>query len=314
MFSYILIRSLSSLVTLLVVCVVAFGIVHFTPGNPASIILGEMATAAEVEALSERLGLNRPMAVQFVDWLTDLARGDLGESLFFDESVLSLIWSRREPTLLLLVLSLTIATLIGVPAGIFAALRRNTFGDQFFSVFALLGVAVPNFWLGLMLILVFSVSLNLFPSGGYREIADVGLWPAVRHMILPSLTLGFAEAALISRVTRAAFLEVSDLDFVRTATSKGLPRGAVVLKHVLRNALIPIITVIALSAAALLGGAVVTETVFTLPGIGRLVITSVSQRDYPVVQGIVLLAAVAYVVINLLVDLCYAFIDPRVEY
>lgn len=314
MFSYIVVRSLSSLVTLLVVCVVAFGIVHFTPGTPASIMLGEMATAEEVDALTDRLGLNRPMHVQFFDWVTDLARGDLGESLFFDVPVLSLIWSRREPTLLLLVLSVTIAVVVGVPAGIFAALRRNTAVDQFFSVFALLGVAVPNFWLGLMLILAFSVSLGLFPSGGYREIAEVGFWPAIRHLILPALTLGFAEAALISRVTRASFLEVGELDFVRTANSKGLPRHKVVLKHILRNALIPIITVVALSAAALLGGAVVTETVFTLPGIGRLVVTSVSQRDYPVVQGIVLLAAVAYVVINLLVDLCYALIDPRVEY
>lgn len=314
MLNYILVRSVSSLVTLFVVCVVAFGIVHFTPGSPASIMLGEMATRAEVEALTERMGLNRPIVVQFGDWLLDVLRGDFGRSLFFDRSVLELIWSRREPTLLLLVFSMVVAIAIGVPAGIFAALKRNSFVDQFFSVFALLGVAVPNFWLGLMLILAFSVSLNWLPSGGYQDLSDGGLWDSARHLILPAITLGFAEAALISRVTRAAFLEVSGLDFVRTARSKGLPHGAIVYKHVLRNALIPIITVIGLSTAALLGGAVVTETVFTLPGIGRLVVSSVTQRDYPVVQGIVLLAAVVYVVVNLLIDMSYALIDPRIEY
>lgn len=314
MFTYIFVRSLTSLVTLLVVCVVAFGIVHFTPGSPASIMLGEMATRAEVEALSERLGLERPVVVQFGDWLGNVVRGDFGRSLFFDRAVVELIWSRREPTLLLLAFSMVVAILIGVPAGIFAAVKRNTFVDQFFSVFALLGVAVPNFWLGLMLILAFSVSLDWFPSGGYLDLADGGFWASARHLVLPAITLGFAEAALISRVTRAAYLEVSELDFVRTARSKGVSRSAVAYKHVLRNALIPIVTVIGLSTAALFGGAVVTETVFTLPGIGRLVVSSVTQRDYPVVQGIVLLAAVVYVVINLLIDLSYALIDPRVEY
>jgi peptide/nickel transport system permease protein len=311
---YIARRVIISVFTLLIVSLVIFGIVHFTPGDPARIMAGEVAAAEDVERIRRELGLDRPIAVQYIGWLAQLLRGDLGRSLFLQRPVTQAILERAEPTLLLTVFSLALAVLIGVPAGIVAAVRRGSVADQALAVVALLGLCIPNFFLGMMLILVFSVGFGLLPSGGYVPLAEGNLALTLRYLYLPILTLGFSESALISRITRAAMLDTLSQDYVRTARSKGLRDRMVVLKHAFRNSLVPILTVVGLALGVLLGGAVVTETVFTIPGVGRLVVSSIARRDYPVIQGVVLTIAVLYVVVNLVIDLAYTFVDPRIRY
>jgi peptide/nickel transport system permease protein len=314
MTSYLIKRIVDMFGVLLVVAIVVFSIIHLTPGDPARVMAGDIATEAEVARIREALGLNQPLHIQFVNWSLNLLRGDLGNSLYLERPVLTAIVERAEPTIILTILSMILAITVGVITGVISAARHNTFTDQLLSVIALVGVSIPNFWLGLILILVFAVNLGWFPSSGYSTIAEGGLWQSLRYLFLPAFALGLSQAALISRITRSSMLDVFRQDFVRTAFAKGLARYAVVYFHVLRNALIPIVTVVGIVLAVLLSGAIIVEVVFAIPGLGRLTIASIARRDYPVIQGVVLVVTVIYVLINLIVDLLYTVIDPRVKY
>lgn len=311
---YLLRRIIEVVPVLLVVTVVVFTILYLTPGDPARVMLGDMATEADVLRLRESLGLERPIHVQYLVFLGSLARGDLGESLALDRSVLRALLERAEPTIALTILSLMVAIVVGVVTGVIAAVYHNRPTDQILSTLALVGVSIPNFWLGLLLILVFAVRFGWFPAAGYPPIAEKGLVESLRYLILPSFALGLSQASIISRITRSTMLDIFRQDFVRTAVAKGVGQRLVVIRHVFVNALVPIITVVGLVLAALLSGAVVIETVFAIPGLGRLVISSIARRDYPVIQGIVLLTALVYVLVNFVVDLLYTVVDPRVRY
>lgn len=313
MATYILRRLLTLIPVLLLVSIMTFMLVHLTPGDPVSQLLGDDATGAEIEAVRDRLGLNEPLYEQYFTWLFNVIQGDLGQSLFADEPVAGMILSRVEPTLFLTFMALLFTLVIGLPAGVFSAIKHNSAIDQSLMIVALLGVSMPNFWLGLNLILLFSVYLGWFPVGGYTPISE-SLFGAIESLILPAFALGFSQAALVARITRSSMLEVLRNDYVRTARAKGLGNRVVYYRHALKNALLPTVTVIGVVVAVLIGGAVVTETVFTLPGAGRLVVNSVLRRDYPVVQGAILIVALLYVLINLLVDILYVYIDPRVKY
>jgi peptide/nickel transport system permease protein len=259
------------------------------------------------------MGLDQPLHYQFVIWVSRILQGNLGDSIFLDRSVTRAVLERTEPTLVLVVLSLIVAILIGIPAGVWAAVKPNQWLDKTLMIFAILGVSIPTFWLGLNFIELFSILLNWLPAAGYAPLSS-GLWMNLRYMILPALSLGFNQSALIARICRSSMLEVMQQDYIRTARSKGLVERLVILKHALRNVMIPTITVIGTSFAVLIGGAVVTEIVFNIPGVGLLIISSVLRRDYPVIQGCVLFIAAAYVLINLTVDIIYAYIDPRIKY
>lgn len=298
---------------LLVVGIVVFTLIHLTPGDPAAVALGAEASPEEIEALRERLGLNDPLPVQFFKWFTDVLRFDLGESIFLEMDVTTALLDRAQPTILLTLYSLIIAILIGIPAGVIAALKEKSLIDRSLMVFSISGAAIPVFVLGILMILVFSVRLGWLPTGGYTDI-DVDPVDHAKRMIMPSVALGFASAGLLARLVRSSMLETLREDYVRTARAKGLAERAVVVRHALRNALIPAVTVIGLLIGTLLGGAVVTETVFTIPGMGRLIVQSVLRRDYPVIQGAVMLIASFYVLANLLVDVLYVVIDPRISY
>lgn len=310
--AYILRRIVSLIPVLLLVSIVAFALMHLTPGDPVAGILGEDATAEEIERVRQQLGLDRPIYEQYIVWLWNAVRGDLGHGIFTNEPVTTMIVQRVEPTLLLAGTALVFTLLFGIPFGMLAAIKRNSLLDQSLMVVALLGVSMPNFWLGLNLILLFSVYLGWFPTGGYTPLGE-SVVGAFRSVFLPALALGLSQAALVARMTRASMLEVLRQDYVRTARAKGLTNQLVYIRHGLKNALLPVITVIGVVATVLVGGTVVTETVFTMPGAGRLVVNSVLRRDYPVVQGAILMVAVAYVIINLIVDLIYVYIDPRVR-
>ena len=310
---YIIRRAILLIPVLLVVGVIVFTLIHLTPGDPASVALGPEASTEEVEALRERLGLNRPLPVQFIVWFTDVLRFDLGESIFLDMEVTQALRDRAQPTILLTLYSLVIAIVIGIPAGVIAALREKSLVDRSLMVFSISGAAIPVFVLGMLMILLFSVRLGWLPTGGYTDI-NVDPVDHIKRMIMPSFALGFASAGLLARLVRSSMLETLREDYVRTARAKGLSPHAVVVRHALRNALIPAVTVIGLLIGTLLGGAVVTETVFTIPGMGRLVVQSVLRREYPVIQGAVMLIACFYVLANLLVDVLYVVIDPRISY
>ena len=313
MAGYITRRLLALAPVLLIVATVGFFLIYLTPGDPAAVMLGPDATDEDLAALRQIMGLDRPLLVQLGRWYARMLRGDLGYSIFLQRPVLQAIYERLEPTGLLTALSLLLAIAIGVPAGIAAAVRRNTWVDQASMGVALVGVSVPNFWLGLNLILLFSVYLGLFPVAGYVPLAES---PAgtLRTLVLPAVTLGISASALIARMTRSSMLEVLGQDYVRTARAKGNRERRVVYWHALRNAMIPTVTVIGLALGGLLAGAVVTETVFALPGVGRLVISSVLRRDYPVVLGVLMFIAAIYVLVNLLIDIIYVYLDPRVKY
>jgi len=298
----------------LVVGLVVFTIVRLIPGDPAAVILGPEATIQEVEELRTKMGLDEPLPKQLFNWFSQLCRGDLGSSLYYGLPVVTVIVQRLEPTLLLMVLGLFFAILIGIPAGIIAALKRNTFIDRIVMILAMLGVSTPNFWLGLNLIFFFAIKLKLFPATGYAPIAEVGLFGSLFYLILPGISIGLQNAADLGRLMRSSMLDVISSDYVRTARAKGVSEFFVIMKHALRNAMIPTLTAIGLAVARLAGGAVVTETVFNIPGAGRLVISSIMRRDYGVIQGHILLAALLYVVVNLMVDLIYKAIDPRVDH
>lgn len=313
MFNYLMRRLLSLIPTLFIVSVIAFTLIHLTPGDPISLILGPDATISEIERVKQDLGLDRPLYEQYFFWMSDVLRGDLGTSIFVNQPVTSMIATRLETTLVLTTLALVFTVCLGIPAGVISAIKRNTIVDQSSMVIALLGVSMPNFWLGLNLILLFSVYLGWFPTGGYTDLSD-SVVGSIKSLILPAIALGFSNAAIVARMTRASMLEVLHQDYVRTARAKGLAAWPVYVRHALRNAFLPIITIVGVVLAGLLGGAVVTETVFTLPGVGRLIVNSVLRRDYPVIQGIILLVAMTYVVLNLLIDVVYVFIDPRVRF
>jgi peptide/nickel transport system permease protein len=312
MISYVLRRLVMLIPVILIVGVVVFALIHLTPGDPAAVMLGDRATPEDVARLRETLGLNDPLPVQFLHWFGGVLRFDFGDSIFLGEPVSGAILSRVEPTGLLTLYALLIQIVIGVPAGVISAVRRNSIVDRISTVIAISGSATPTFFLGILLILLFAVRLHWLPSGGYVPIQD----DPVKHfkgMLLPSFALGISYAGLLSRLVRSSMLDVFREDYVRTASAKGLPQRAVVVRHALRNALIPAMTVIGTSVGALLGGAVVTETVFTIPGMGRLVVQSIARRDYPVIQGAVMCIAMTYVLVNLLVDILYVVADPRVR-
>ena len=300
-------------IVMFVVATIVFVIVRVIPGDPAAIMLGPDATGADIAALRERLGLNQPLPVQYAIFLARTASGDLGQSIFLNRPVLQALAERAEPTLCLTLIAITIALAIGLPAGIISAVQRGRVADQVALAMAMLLASMPAFWLGLIFIQRFAVDLGWFPVAGYGE-PDAGFLERMRHLLLPALVLGLNSSALITRFTRASMLDVLGEDYIRTGRSKGLGEPVVVMKHALRNALIPILTVVGLTMALLLGGAVVTETVFSLPGVGNLVVSAVLRRDYPVIQGALIVIAALYVLVNLAIDLLYLLIDPRVRY
>jgi peptide/nickel transport system permease protein len=310
--AYILRRLVMLVPVLIVVGVVVFGLVHLTPGDPAAVILGDRATPEDIARLRDQLGLNDPLPVQFVHWFGNVLRLDFGESIFLGEPVTQALLDRVQPTLLLTLYALSIQVLIGIPAGVLAAVRYNSPLDRVLTVMAISGSAIPTFFLGILLILIFAVRLRWLPSGGY---VPFGEDPAAhfKGMLMPAFALGFSAAGLLARLVRSSMLDVLREDYVRTAFAKGLPEQLVIVRHALRNALIPALTVIGISLGALLGGAVVTETVFTIPGMGRLVVQSIARRDYPVIQGAIIAIAMTYVLVNLVVDVLYVYIDPRVR-
>lgn len=312
MLSYILRRLVLLVPVIVIVGVVVFTLVHLTPGDPAGVILGDQATPEQVQELRDQLGLNDPLPIQFLTWFGNMLRLDFGESIFLGMPVTEALADRVVPTGLLTLYALILQLLIGIPLGVMSALRHGTVTDRLFTAVAISGAAVPNFFLGIMLILVFAVTLQWLPSVGYVSPFEDPV-AHFQRMLMPAFALGFSTAGLLARLVRSSMLDVLNEDYVRTALAKGLARRDVVVRHALRNALIPSITVIGTSIAALLGGAVVTETVFTIPGMGRLVVQSIGRRDYPIIQGAVMAIAVTYVLVNLLVDVLYVYADPRVR-
>jgi peptide/nickel transport system permease protein len=309
---YIVRRLLAAIPVMVVVATTVFLLLYLTPGDPVRVMLGPEATEEQVEQTRVQLGLDRPLHEQLFGWYGRLIRGDLGQSLFLNRPVTQAIAERAEPTLVLTTLASLVAIGLGLPLGILSAVRRGKLADTIAMVIAIGGVSMPTFWLGLNLILLFGVTLAVLPVAGYSPLSD-GLWESLRYMIMPAITLGLAQGALLARVTRSMMLDTLGDDYIRTARAKGLAESGVVFVHALRNALIPLVTIMGLTFAVLMGGAVITEQVFNIPGVGRLLIQAISRRDYPVVQGVVLIIAGLYVFINLLVDILYAFLDPRLR-
>ncbi|MDR7485057.1 MAG: ABC transporter permease [Armatimonadota bacterium] len=311
---YVMQRLVALIPVMLIVATVGFAIIHLAPGDPAAVMLGLDATPERVQELRRELGLDRPLPVQLARWYGRILRGDLGRSIFEQDPVVQVIRSRLEPSLLLTAMGVGLAVLMGVPAGVISAVRRNTVVDQVLMGGALLGVSVPSFWLGLNLILVFSLRLNLFPTSGYVPLGEAWMG-TLRTLALPAMTLGILGSGFIARMTRSAMLEVLLMDYVRTARAKGLKEPRVILRHAFRNGLIPVVTIVGIVVGTLMAGGVITvETVFAIPGVGLLVISSILRRDFPVIQGVLLYVSIVYVLINLLVDLLYVFLDPRVKY
>jgi len=313
MLPYIGRRLLATIPVMAVVAVVVFSLLRLTAGDPAAIIAGDNATSQDVAAIRARLGLDRPLVEQFAIWVGRVVRGDFGESFFFKKQVSELILDRVEPTLALSVCTLVLTIALAVPLGVLAAWRRGSWIDRSVMGFSVLGFSVPVFVIGYVLIYVFAIELAWLPVQGYQRIGD-GVGGFLERLVLPSITLAVVFVALIARITRASVLEVLNADHVRTARAKGLGELPVLLRHVLRNAAVPIVTVIGIGIAVLIGGVVVTESVYGIPGLGRLTVDAVLARDYPTVQAVILVFSVVYVLINLLVDLSYTVLDPRIRY
>jgi peptide/nickel transport system permease protein len=310
---YIFRRLLETIPVLIMVAVFVFIMLRITPADPAAILAGDNANSDQIEAVRKQLGLDKPMVTQFFIWIGNVLSGNFGESYFFKKSVASLIAERIEPTVSLAIFTILLAVIIAVPLGVIAAHRQGSWLDKIVMGFSVLGFSIPVFVIGYMLIYIFAIWLNWLPVQGYQRIADgVGGW-ALR-LILPSITLSVIYIALIARMTRASMLDILSEDYVRTARAKGQIETKVLFKHALRNAAIPIVTVIGISIALLIGGVVVTETVYTIPGLGRLTVDAVLARDYPTIQAVILLFSFAYVLINLLIDLLYSLLDPRIRY
>lgn len=300
--------------TFILAAVLVFLSMHLIPGDPASVMLGDMATVDQIEKLREEMGLNKPVYVQFVIWFAGVLKGNLGNSIFFEKPVLQVIAARAETSIFIATISMAIIVLVGITVGIISAIRYNSTIDQVSSGLSMFGASIPTFWLGLNLMLLFAVVLRWLPSSGFPSVLAEGDISNLRYLILPSITLAAPNSALIIRLTRSAMLDIMREDYVMTARSKGLGETSVNLKHVFRNALISVVAALGFTFVGLASGTVVTETVFALPGIGRLVVESVLRRDYPVIQGVVLVIVAVYMVFNLLVDLSYAYLDPRIRY
>ena len=313
MTGYIIKRILATIPVMVIVALFVFGLLHITPGDPAAIIAGDYASPADVEAIREKLGLNEPIHIQFYTWVKSLADGDMGVSVFSNLPVTHLIGQRVEATLMLSILTTIFALMAALPLGVLAAWKSRTFIDRFCMIFAVLGFSVPVFVIGYILMYVFAIQLKWLPVQGYKELAD-GLWPCIRSLILPSLALGTLYTALIARITRASVMEVLAEDYIRTAKAKGLNSGTILIRHALKNAAVPIVTIIGVGIALLIGGVEVTESVFNIPGLGRLTVDAILHRDYPVIQAVIIIFSGIYVLINLLVDLSYVFFDPRIRY
>jgi peptide/nickel transport system permease protein len=310
---YIIRRTLATIPVMAIVAFFLFGLLYVAPGDPAAVIAGDQATPADVARIRASLGLDRPFLVRFGEWSWQTLHGDLGTSIFTNLPVAAMIAQRIEPTLSLMAITLVFAVIVAVPAGVVAAWRADTLIDRALMAFAVLGFSVPVFVIGYLLAYVFALELEWLPVQGYAPLA-AGFDEWIAHLILPALALGCVYIALIARTTRAAMLEVLQQDYIRTARAKGVGQGGLLFVHALKNAAVPIVTVIGIGIALLIGGAVVTETVFAIPGIGRLTVDAILRRDYPVIQGIVLLFSFVYVVVNLLVDLTYTLLDPRIRY
>jgi peptide/nickel transport system permease protein len=313
MFSYIVRRILATIPVMAIVALFVFSLLYLAPGDPAAIIAGDQATPADVERIRASLGLDRPFLIRFGDWAWHVLNGDLGTSIFTNLPVTHMIAQRVEPTLSLMALTLTLSIVLAVPMGVVAAWKHGTLIDRFVMLLAVFGFSVPVFVVGYLLAYEFALQLDWFPVQGYTPIAQ-GIWPWLSNLILPSVALGGIFMALIARITRATMLEVLSQDYVRTARAKGVGQNGLLFVHALKNAAVPIITIIGIGFASLIGGAVVTESVFAIPGIGRLVVDAILRRDYPVIQGVVLLFSFVYVLVNLGVDLLYTLFDPRIRY
>ena len=313
MLGYIIRRLLATIPVMGIVAIVVFLLLRLTTGDPAAIIAGDNATSQDVEAVRSKLGLDRPIAEQFIIWIAKVAQGDFGESFFFKKPVAQLIAERIEPTLALATCTLILAVSMAVPLGVVAAWKRGTWIDRFVMGLSVLGFSVPVFVIGYAFIYLFAIHLAWLPVQGYQRIAE-GFGGFIERLTLPSFTLAVIYVALIARITRASVLEVLNADHVRTARAKGLGEVPVLIRHVLRNAAVPIVTIIGLGVALLIGGVVVTESVYAIPGLGRLTVDAVLARDYPTVQAVILVFSVVYVLINLVVDLTYTVLDPRIRY
>ncbi len=313
MLRYLLKRLLATIPVMAVVALFVFSLLYLSPGDPAAVIAGDIATEADIARIRAQLGLDQSFMVRFGGWTWGLLHGDLGTSIFTGLPVATLIGQRIEPTLALTVCTLIIAVGLAVPLGVLAAARAGGWIDRSVMALSVLGFSVPVFVIAYGLILLFAVELEWLPVQGYRSLKE-GLLPFLRHMVLPSVALGIVYMALIARITRATMLDVLAQDYVRTATAKGLAHNTVLTRHALKNAAVPIITIIGIGVAALIGGVVVTETVFAIPGLGRLTVDAILRRDYPIIQGVTLLFSAVYVLVNLVVDLSYSLFDPRIRY
>ena len=313
MLDFIARRLVSIIPVLVVVALFVFFMLRLTPGDPAAVIAGDNATSDQIADIREKLGLNLPIWQQFGIWLANMLQGNFGESFFFKKTVSELIAQRLEPTLALSICTLILAVTTAVPLGVIAAYRQGSLLDRVVMGFSVLGFSMPSFVIGYCLIYVFAIELGWLPVQGYTRIA-VDFWAFAERMVLPSVTLGIIYVALIARITRASILEVLNEDYIRTARAKGLSNRVVLMRHALRNAAVPILTVIGVGVALLIGGAIVTESVFGLPGLGRLTVEAVLSRDFPTIQAVILLFSVVYVVINLIIDISYTIFDPRIRY
>jgi peptide/nickel transport system permease protein len=313
MSGYIVRRLLATLPVMAVVATFVFILLRLAPGDPAALIAGDDATLGDIEAIRARLGLDRPVLEQFLIWIAAILQGDLGISIFSNLPVTTLIRQRLEPTLMLGLSTITVAVSLAIPLGVLAAWKAKSLLDRIVMGFSVLGFAVPVFLVGYILIWIFAIELRWLPVQGYRPLSE-GLWTCLRQLILPAVALGTTYMALIARITRASMLEVLSQDYIRTANSKGLATNRVLLLHALKNAAVPIVTIIGIGIALLISGVVITETVFNIPGLGRLTVDAVLKRDYPIVQGLILIFAAVKVLINLAVDISYVFLDPRIRY
>jgi peptide/nickel transport system permease protein len=313
MVRFIIKRLAATIPVMAIVALFVFSLLYIAPGDPAAIIAGDQATPADIARIRQNLGLDRPFLIRFGEWSWRILHGDLGASIFSGAPVTNLILQRVEPTLSLMALTLVFAVATAVPMGVLAAWKAGSWIDRLFMSFAVMGFSVPAFVIGYLLAYVFALQLDWLPVQGYTPLA-AGLGPWLENLILPSITLGCVYIALIARITRASMLEVLQQDYIRTARSKGLAQSSVLFVHALKNAAVPIVTVIGIGIALLIGGAVVTESVFVIPGLGRLTVEAILRRDYPVIQGVVLLFSFTYVFVNLLIDLLYTLLDPRIRY
>ena len=313
MVSYILRRILSTLPVMAIVALLVFSLLYIAPGDPATVIAGDQASPEDVERIRQSLGLDRPFLVQFGSWVWHILHFDLGTSIFTNLPVTALIAQRLEPTLSLMAITLVLTIVIAVPLGVIAAWKAGSWVDRTIMAFAVFAFSLPVFVVGYVLAYVFALELEWLPVQGYTPLAR-GFWPWLQNLILPSVALGGVYIALIARITRASMLDVLQQDYVRTARAKGLGQGNILFVHALKNAAVPIVTVIGIGIALLIGGAVVTESVFAIPGLGRLTVDAILRRDYPVIQGIVLLFSFLYVLVNLMVDVAYTLVDPRIRY